>query len=294
MMMKDKILYNYKGRLLLLSMIISVLSVSCSDEEQTISLPKRVPLLLIGEPVPMKAPSATRITPNGSWRLEDRVAIQVANEGVKKYKPMVGTGDGDGFYWKSTTEKKKITGWYPFSESMPTELNLSTDQSEEGYFQSDFMWGSTEISYTKGVSTLSFNHRVAKLTVLLEAEPGLSIDGAKVLIYGYTQADVNQEDGTLTKKGKREWVTTTTDGYNALLIPDEEGTTERFIEVKTADGYSYYYQPEKASDTQLLSGTAYIYTITITRDGLVVNNSSHVEWGNSENEYVNSTEKTQE
>lgn len=292
--MKNKILYNGKEYLLLLSMIISVLSASCSDEEQTNSLPKRVPLLLIGEAVPMKAPSATRATPNGNWRTEDRVAIQVADEGVKKYKPLVGTGDGDSFYWRSTTEKKKITGWYPFSESMPTELKLSTDQSEEGYFQSDFMWGSTEISYTKGVSTLSFTHRVAKLTVVLKAEPGLSIDGAKVLINGYTQADVNQEDGTLTKKGKREWVIATTGGYNALLIPDEEGTTERFIEVKTADGYSYYYQPENVADTQLLSGTAYTYTITITRDGLVINASDSAEWLYGGSEDVTSTVKTKE
>lgn len=274
--------------------------------------------------------TATRATTDNSWAGGEDVAVQVGTANPKKYtastdgKLSAATGETP-FYWESTTEEKTVSAWYPYSATKPGTFSVKKDQSgtvqsgTDGYQESDLIYAaSQEVTYS-GSKELNFNHLPVKVVVNLKAGDGVTADEVKVasvtiinqsltsgaITYGTTSTDATTEgtntadwsvaqavtgNAAITPKTVTPAATDCQKSVQALLVPQQMKDL-RFIKV-TAGGNDYYYTPKKETDANLQAGQQYIYTITVTKNGLTVTASGAAEWTGTEKEATNKVPET--
>lgn len=230
-------------------------------------------------------------TAEGQWTTSDEIAVQVGSE-VKKYKP---TGAGASvtlqaapgvtpFYWQKSDEKKNVSAWCcgmgTYNASLPTTWTVQTNQSTDGYQQSDFLYAMPqELTYSNGGnSQLTFKHLPAKVVINLKAGGGITnteVKNATVRLVNQaiTSGTIDAAAGTVAQVSLDYGNTITpqqlnaTDGYQqsvqALVVP-QQMQDKRFIEV-AIDGvkFEYYYTPTGQNDANLVSGQQYTYNITV-------------------------------
>lgn len=233
--------------------------------------------------------TATRTTVDNTWDGVEKVAVKVGSE-VKKY-----TADHSGnltaddsnapFYWQSTTERKTVSAWFPYSLTFPATFTVQGNQSIAGYQQSDMVHAApTEITFKEN-NKLTFHHLSAKVVVNLKAGDGVTaaeVTNATVtlvnqaLTSGAITVDESNQTCTVAQaaSGSKEITpraATMTGGYQktvqALLVPQQMKDT-KFIEVKI--GESIYYYTPKNNDANLEHGNQYTYNITVKKTGLAV------------------------
>ena len=273
-------------------------------------------------------PQTRAATADGQWTTGDEVAIQVkgVKDGVKKYTPtsisnnaatatLQAATDETPFYWKSTTEEKIVSAWYPYTATKPSTFIVKKDQNgtdgTDGYQASDLIYvASQKVTYS-GSKELTFKHLPVKVVVNLKAGTGVTaneVTSASVTIinqsltsgaitYGTTSTDATT-DGTntadwsvaqvangdidITPKKVTPAATDCQKSVQALLVPRQmKGVS--FIKV-TAGGNDYYYTPEKETDANLQAGKQYTYTITVTKNGLTVTASGAADWTGTKTE----------
>ncbi|WP_044269427.1 fimbrillin family protein [Bacteroides timonensis] len=289
-----------------------------------------------GEPLPegkypmtfattVEGVTATRATTDNTWAGGEEVAVQVVGTAnPKKYTAstdgkLSAATDETPFYWKSTTEEKIVSAWYPYTATKPSTFIVKKDQSgtvqsgTDGYQESDLIYvASQKVTYS-GSKALTFKHLPVKVVVNLKAGNGVTADevkGATVTIVnqatesgaitegttstdattgGTTTADwsvaqVTSGDIDITPKKVTPAATDCQKSVQALLVPRQmKGVS--FIKV-TAGGNDYYYTPEKETDANLQAGQQYTYTITVTKNGLTVTASGAAEWTGTEKDPV--------
>ena len=231
--------------------------------------------------------TATRATSDNSWTENEEVAIQIGDE-IKKYTAasdgnLTVTSD-DPFYWQNTNDIT-VNAWYPYSETKPAveALKVKADQSDNTNYQaSDYLeTDAVDVAFNNLV-VLTFKHRTAKVIVTLQAGDGVTdVIGATVKFLNQTQVESGTEVIPNT--------TVTPDAYTALLIPIRI-QKKQFIKVTigmNSDARDYYYTP---TDINLEAGKQYSYTITVKKEGLVVEGIS-VSWTDSD---LGSSEATEE
>lgn len=262
-----------------------LLAASCSTDDDTAALPDgKYPMTFTAQ---VDGLVATRATSDNSWEGNEEVAIQIGNE-IKKYTAasdgnLTVTSD-DPFYWQSTNDIT-VNAWYPYSAEKPAAdaLTVKADQSQDNNYQASDHLEATAATVTFNTpAALAFKHRTVKVIVTLQAGEGVSgVISATVKFLNQTQVESGTEVIPNT--------TVTSGAYTALLIP-KRIQDQQFIKVTigmNGDARDYYYTP---TDINLEAGKQYSYTITVKKEGLVVEGIS-ASWTDSDLGSPEATEK---
>lgn len=211
---------------------------------------------------------------------------------------------GEDAYWQANGEVKAIRAWYDADNSSATTVSdnhsVMTDQSGDGYAQSDFLFAQriAELTELRGKDIdMTFYHQVAKVKVNIlkgdETPAGLSVTGLTIggiatsgtftapALGGTTTTPL----GTWNATGEKQNITphagtatgdNTLAAYEALVIPQTVNGNARLFTI-TATGYSdFVYTPTEAITWQ--SGMEYTYNITIKGSKLEVSTSQRIGW----------------
>lgn len=290
------------------AILACLLLFSCSNEDDSGILPAGEYPMAFNAVVERQL---TRSTSTGSWDGGEDVAIQVVST-VKKYTAatdgkLSATSGVEPFFWQNSNDTKTVTGWYPYSASVPTSWSVQSDQSIGGYQQSDFMYApAVAISFAnRETNTLPFYHQTARVVVnIMNGEAVLSstdISAVKIgvnnnfaLSANYTAPAGNNSQGTwsnLTNGGivtPKEISPTGTflKSYAALVIP-QDMSDKKFIAVTLSNGNTYYYSPN-TGDADLEGGKQYTYNITVKNGYLEVEVENSSAWTPEGQEIVTS------
>ena len=262
---------------------------------------------------------ATRATTDGSWEGTEYLQVQIVDnytsgtpqwsDGTQQtYTVTVGGVmtkiEGTDAYWQANGEVKAIRAWYDADNSSATTLSddhsVKTDQSGDGYAQSDFLFAQRIAEFTelreKDID-MTFYHQVAKVKVNIlkgdETPAGLSVTGLTIggiatsgtftapALGGTTTTplgtwSVTEHDQSITPHAGTATGGNTLAAYEALVIPQTVSGNTRLFTI-TATGYSdFVYTPTEAVEWQ--PGMEYTYNITIKGSGLEVSTSQSIGW----------------
>lgn len=311
---------------------LALLATSCStDEDDGTTLPDgKYPVTFTASVNGLTATRATTV--DNEWEGSENVAIQIGST-VKRYT--VGQGGiltaadaANTFYWQSSGETKSVSAWYCGDGStgaggsnisaIPTSWEVKTDQSGDGYQQSDFLYApATSIAFNSSTggtaNSLAFHHQTAKVIINIKsAEAATDASAIESVVIGhdnnlslkgtYSMPTGNNTVGTwtpttgtddmgtiiakkLTTAGTLAGGTTTAlASYAALVIPqDMKG--KKFIAITLSDGSSgsntYCYTPTQDGDADLQGGKQHTYDITVKHGYLEVGVSTSPQWTGS-------------
>lgn len=275
--MKDKMKH------ILYLVMTMLLATACSqdalDDGQETSLPYgKYPLVLNAGGLQAVATPASRATVDGNWQdVNTTVAVEVDSK-VKQYTVKASDADGyktamltsstDPFYWTSVTEMKKITAWWPYSNTYPEQLTVKANQSDaNNFYASDLIQGKLTLAFADKdnpeKNSITFRHQTAKVSIQLIADAGVTFDektSVQLLNVSYVKDDDENNVTTINTYQLNDAAYT----YLALLAPQTISGGSQFIQV-TVGGDNFYYTP--TDDKPLEAGTAYAYTITVKADG---------------------------
>ena len=223
-------------------------------------------------------------TADGNGNLDVK---ETGGSSVPKYFPANGHGiDVYGIYPTSVTE----------SES-PQDFSVNTDQSgDTNYKASDLMYAECQSNKKKGDNiALTFNHKLAKVIVILKKGNGLvndDLNGAEVKIkdtyvkcsiqsvnkssFGSITVSSDQGDKNDIKVGT--WSTASnneTNGIAAIVVPQTVSKGTELFEVKLSNNavYKYTIPSGAANDVVFAKGKVHTFTLTLTTSGISVTSS---------------------
>lgn len=256
---------------------------SCSQDEIDIEQgeplpPDKYPLELMTSSIDE---TQSRAAGKDEWTYDgtEYIGVRIGADGnIGKY--VIGAGGSaqpasidQTIYWQSTAPAT-VTAWYPFETQTAKDI---TDQSG-GYEAIDYLKATAENKRFTDKVDLSFIHQMAKVSCTLKKGDGITdedLKGATVQIAGYTKASFSE--GILT--GMVDGWITPASNNDVLLVP-QDMTGRPFIKV-SINGNNFIYTPGEGA-ANLQSGTHYIYTITVKKDGVEVNCQQGVEWTDNE------------
>lgn len=220
----------------------------------------------------------TRATGKDAWVDGDMIGVRIGTDDATGCYELNSDGSMKNVitpvYWQNTASST-VTAWYPYEGKKSVDIS---DQSK-GFVNIDFLTATApEQNYQSSVS-LKFEHQMAKVSYTLKKGDGITdedLRGAVVQIAGYTKASFSEGELTGTVDG---WITPTATDCEALLVP-QDMTNSQFIKVSIS-GSNFIYTPGEGA-ANLQSGTHYIYTITVKKDGIEVNCPQGVEWTDNE------------
>lgn len=220
---------------------------------------------------------ATRSTGKDEWAEGDMIGVRIGTDDATGCYELNSDGSMKNVitpvYWQSTAPTT-VTAWYPYEGKKSVDIS---DQSK-GFVNIDFLTATApEQNYQSSVS-LKFEHQMAKVSYTLKKGDGITdedLRGAVVQIAGYTKASFSE--GILT--GMVDGWITPASNNDVLLVP-QDMTGRPFIKV-SINGNNFIYTPGEGA-ANLQSGTHYIYTITVKKDGVEVNCQQGVEWTDNE------------
>ena len=262
---------------------------------------------------------ATRATTDNVWNGET-VQVQIVDnytsgtpqwsDGTQQTYTVASGGvmtkiDETDAFWQANDEVKAIRAWYDADNSSATTLSddhsVKTDQSGDGYTQSDFLFAQRIAEFTelreKDID-MTFYHQVAKVKVNIlkgdETPAGLSsvtgltiggiatsgtftapaLDGTMTTPLGTWS--VTEQNQSITPHAGTATGDNTLAAYEALVIPQTVSGNTRLFTI-SATGYSdFVYTPTEAITWQ--SGMEYTYNITIKGSKLEVSTSQRIGW----------------
>ena len=241
-----------------LLLLAAVLAVGCSQDDIFDPAGEgQRPLVIKATGLSVTEADITRATVDGSWDGDETVAVSVTDDegtfGVFSY-----TAASDGtltssspYFWKA--QPIEVMAWYPYSAEFPTTVTVAADQSDPGKFAgSDRLLA--EGTPTEENNTLSFSHRVAKVTINLKGE-STSLDGlSDVTVVGVTGVDGG--GNSVTPYQPDAAVHT----YQALLAPQTLAAGKTALTLKV-NGFDYAWIPDK--DYKLEENYSYTFELTV-------------------------------
>lgn len=258
---------------------------SCSNEDMPGGEPLpdgQYPLQLtasVGSP-------QSRAAGKDSWTQGDKISVNLdGNTGLYTLNADGTIKNADRPVFWQNTDEARVCAWYPAGYPEPDKPVDISNQSN-GFAAFDYLYASTTGSYTAPVS-LVFEHCMAKVKCKLVAGNGVTdaeLASAKVSIAGYTKVVFACIAGNCVGSDEG-WITSTSD-HEALLPPHDMGGKE-FIKV-SINGNDFIYTPGEGA-ANLQSGTHYIYTITVKKDGIEVTSVNGGEWTDGGSEDVGIT-----
>lgn len=276
-----------------------LLLAGCSNDElsdsQGETLPEgKYPLELTVRGLEAVATPATRNTVDNTWTDVEYVAVSDGGSKARKYKVTVTSPDDKSaslsaldnvtpFYWKSSSEKKKIEAWHPYSSGyLGNSWKVQADQSGEGYQTSDLIYSTLDLQFSDRDNSqkniMDFKHMTARIVVELNKENctnyGFTEDhlkSATVQIVNIT--GVNNDNKITNMHPVKD------DDYSqcALVMPQtiSAGRNLFSISIKGYDSPFYYTPTEKI---EWKAEYQYTYTITVQGEILDVSTGSTISW----------------
>lgn len=229
----------------------------------------------------------SRAAGKDAWTDDDEIGVRIGEDGATgRYKL-----NADGtvkeavtpVYWKNSASAT-VKAWYPYADKKGVYIN----NQSKGYAAYDFLTATAENQSYRTPATLVFKHQMAKVKYILQAGFGITEDElatASVQIRGYYRASFIQ--GTLTPyNATYEWytpyATSSTEG-EALLVP-QNMAGKQFIRVKINNQYFYYTPKAEENAGNLVAGTVYTYTITVSAYGIEVKEVTGGTWSDGGSE----------
>ncbi len=180
-------------------------------------------------------------------------------------------------------------------------FTVQTDQSAGGYANSDLLWATATADKTTPTVNLTFSHMLTKVNVELTVEDDIDLNGSTITLND-VKTTVEFQNGMVTLlTGYTTDVVagTSTTQATAIIVPQTISFGSKFISITLNDGSTYSYSPN--TNQQLCSGKMYCYKLKMTKDKLLILNSTYVnpwEEGNGNNNNVsiqeNHTEEANE
>lgn len=312
-------------RTMFAALLASTLLASCTQDElagnQDTPLPSgKYPLTLTAASLG-GLQSVTRSTVENQWKGGETVYVQVIDnctsgnpqwENATAQTYTVANGGtmtksaGDDVYWQTSTEQKAIRAWCVGGKTTtfrepPSSHDVETNQSNDGYAQSDYLYAGHISDFAGGKSgiELQFYHQVAKLKIHIargnDTPAGFSIVGLEiksVVTKGvFTAPEISKSN---SDKHYGTWSVTeqtgsiiphadnTTDtylaSYEAIVIPQTVPGGTKLFTITAAGGYSNFVYTTPAEE-KWTTGMEYTYTLSIKGSRLEVSvSTSSMGW----------------
>jgi len=248
--------------------------------------------------------SETRAT-GTQWTSNDRIGVTCSGSSTYSNVEYI-TTNGDGnfatstpFYFPDVNTEKSFTAYYPYkatSEMTGGVISNNTqaaNQTSANQPDIDYLWAGTQTASGSSPDvTFSFAHKMSKLTLkfkqggdvtlsdmrkyklsslVLEGTFDTANGAAAAKTEGATATDLEMTVSGVTSDSNNE--------FSLILYPQEisNGLT---LSVDVNDGLTYKCElkVDDAKLTQLVAGNNYSFTITVSRAGLTITNSSISPW----------------
>ena len=222
---------------------------------------------------------------NGATNFVNGDAIKVVNlMRTSKNEATYTTTDGtnwttsDAMVWNSSS-KNKFQAWYPVAEySSYDAFTIPTDQSDATKLASaDWMTASTEEidKPGNGVLDLSFQHRLAKVTVNLTFSSQYPEGYQHVSDFTFYTNEETQQ--AITPLANSETL------YTAILRPGEYADEDDFIYLEM-DNFDEHYVLGKTTTAaiNLEAGMHYTFTLKVGKDVVSIDDVTVADWEEEE------------
>lgn len=240
------------------------------------------------------------------WTANDEIGVTCSSEGASYANVKYTTTKGDGtfttsstpFYFPDVTTSKSFTAYYPYKEtSEMTEGAISgstaaTNQTSENQPKIDYLWADTKTA-TGGNPNVNFSfaHKMSKLT--LKFQQGGDVTLSNMQKYKLSslvlEGTFNTTDGTAAAKedgtaGDLEMevsgVSPDSNNEFSLILYPQTISSGLTLSVDVNDNLSYKCKLKvNSSDlTELTAGNNYSFTITVSKAGLIITNSTISDW----------------
>ena len=227
---------------------------------------------------------------SGVTSFANGAAIKVVNlMRTSKNEATYTTTDGtnwtttDAMVWNSSS-KNKFQAWYPVAEYSSYDMfTIPTDQSDATKLASaDWMTASTgEIDKPgNGVLDLSFQHRLAKVTVTVSEFASQYAEGATLsgaTIYSLTADNVSVENANNGVTPYQEGNSVT-----AIVCPGKYNADATLMEIKVKDENGDYTLAVPVNDylvdTGLAAGSHYTFSLKVGKDVVAISSVTVEGW----------------
>ena len=230
----------------------------------------------------------TRVTDDGT-AFTDGDAIKVQNmnrenKNLATYIYTAATGK-----WSTTHElywdggsANTFNAWYPATAAYAS-FSIPSDQSE-GTAGADWMTASASAKKDDGIVQLSFNHNLAKVTVVIDSWSNEYAANEKVVnsLELNSLSSVMSYNGTLSGDNTAKWVKTYTSQANtsfvAIVAPTTYNADTDIMQVYV-NGASAPLNVKTASSVTVESGKAYTFKLTVGKNLATISSSVTIgEW----------------
>lgn len=199
------------------------------------------------------------------------------------------TNTGAPIYYKGTSAAS-ITAYHPFNAEW-TDLtanytfNVATDQSGEGYADSDLLYATQTANSTALTTNLVFSHKLAKIGVSLTVTDGSDLSTAEISITNTsTEATVNLgNNGVVTSTGNSVSTIKAGEGSTAaaIIVPQTLTAGTKLISV-SFNGLTYSYS--LPAEKNFEAGKSYLFRLRINNKELTLDGSEVNDWDKEETE----------
>ena len=228
---------------------------------------------------------------NGSELVAVKIGSEVRQYYVNDKRCMVSNNP---FSWDGDFTDhagRSVTAWYPYSATLGAERSVHANQEEDGLDSSDFLYGTSSVSYQGSgtwVYPIMFYHQVSKLVITVTNEiPGdtrtvTAIQVLNTCLTGTFAEPVSVNFGS--------WTTTTgsdapitakavSGGWNAIAIPQTITSGTQFVTITLSDASTKTFT--MPSDFTLLAGKVHECRFNIKEKGLTLTTTIH-DWTSEE------------
>lgn len=238
------------------------------------------------------------------WTSNDKIGVTCSSEGASYSNVEYTTTKGDGnfatstpFYFPDVNTEKSFTAYYPYKATAEMENGVITgstaaeNQTSANQPDIDYLWADTKTA-TGGNPNVNFSfaHKMSKLTLKFQQGGDVTLSNMQTYKLSSLVLDgtFNTANGTAAAKTEGTTATglemsvsdvTSEKEYSLILYPQEisNGLT---LSVDVNDGLSYKCElkADNAKLTRLAAGNNYTFTITVSKAGLTITNSTISPW----------------
>lgn len=249
--------------------------------------------------------SETRAT-GTQWGTGDKIGVTCSSEDASYSNVEYITTKGDGnfatstpFYFPDVNTEKSFTAYYPYKATSEMENGVITgstaaeNQTSANQPDIDYLWADTKTA-TGGSPNVNFSfaHKMSKLTLKFQQGGDVTLsDMQKYKLSSLVlEGTFNTTNGTAAAKtegttaGDLEMTVSdvspdSNNEFSLILYPQEisNGLTLS-VDVNDNLTYSCELKVDNAKLTQLAAGSNYSFTITVSKKGLTITNSTISDW----------------
>lgn len=235
----------------------------------------------------------TRGTMSNAWNADgtEQVAVQIGNE-VRQYyvneqRCMVSNNP---FSWDGDFTDhavRSVTAWYPYSATLGAERSVHANQEEDGLDSSDFLYGTSSVSYQGGgtrVYRLQFDHQISKIVFIVSNETAgdsRTVTGIQLMntcLSGTFTAPASGSFGSWTTTAGSEATITAKavhSRWNAIVIPQTITSGTELVTITLSDASTKTVTTPY--NINLLTGKVHDFTFHIKDEGITLTTSIH-DW----------------